>query len=479
MLQPEYKRDMYKSYLVLKEEGDNLDYSMKMLANNKIAGFLDLEIHAIDNKKEYYYDTTEKQPIDIVFRKMPLKEKQIKTMLSEIIMTIKQAREYLLSEDHFVLAPEYIYMNLDGTGIKLIYFTGYEERIGEQLLRLIEYIMDKADYNDKAAVCLIYGIYKICREENCTFDRILEYLGNNAVLEADLAVCERKEQEVLYQKEILPEVEEEVESEVEKKKYPVWVWLCCVISVLISMGLIGFAANSGIMTDVVTGKIMPVKMVLVLGVTGLLEAYCLMRLLDEKNKIAYIDKKIEYVKPMEEATSMQRNQIKYTGESSQKKEGQYQYTAPPKTVLKKEERIVVQEPSTIYTYECAESKKEAEEEIAEETEQATVILAARGNRYVLSPEQKGLYVPIYMQEFPFFIGTLKTKVDYVINSPSVSRFHAKIEQENEQFFLVDLNSTNGTFVNGQRLEPNEKCMIYPGDLIAFAEIGYRFGKEQN
>ena len=112
-------------------------------------------------------------------------------------------------------------------------------------------------------------------------------------------------------------------------------------------------------------------------------------------------------------------------------------------------------------------------------QEATVILAARGNRYVLSPEQKGLYVPIYMQEFPFFIGTLKTKVDYVINSPSVSRFHAKIEQENEQFFLVDLNSTNGTFVNGQRLEPNEKCMIYPGDLIAFAEIGYRFGKEQN
>jgi len=41
---------------VLKEEKENLDYSMKMLANNKIAGFLDLEIHAIDNKREYYYD---------------------------------------------------------------------------------------------------------------------------------------------------------------------------------------------------------------------------------------------------------------------------------------------------------------------------------------------------------------------------------------------------------------------------------------
>ena len=464
---------MYKSYLVLKQEKDNLDYSMKMLANNKIAGFLDLEIRAIDDKKEYYYDTTEKQTMDIVFRKTLLKEMHIKDILSGIIMTIKQSRDYLLSEDSFVLEPEYIYMNLDGTSVKLIYFTGYEKRVGEQLLHLIEYIMDKVDYNDKAAVCLIYGIYKICREESCTFDRILEYLGNSEVLEADLAVCEEREQELLYQKELLPEVEEEVESEVEKKKYPIWVWLCCGISVLIAMGLIGFAANSGIMTDIVTGKLMLGKMALVLGVTGLVEAYCLMRLLDEKNKIAYIDKKIEYVKPVEEVTGIQRNKIEYLGESGQKKEGQYQYVAPPETVLKKEERMAIQEHSDIYTYECMESKKEA----AEEAEQATVILAERGNRYVLLPEQKDMYVPIYMQEFPFFIGTLKTKVDYVINSRSVSRFHAKIEQENEQFFLVDLNSTNGTFINGQRLEPNARHRICQGDLIAFAEIGYRFGKE--
>ena len=431
MLQPEYKRDMYKSYLVLKEEKENLDYGMKMLANNKIAGFLDLEIHAVDNKREYYYDTTEKQTMDIVFRKMPLKEKQIKDILSGIIMTIKQSRDYLLLEDNFVLEPEYIYMNLDGTGIKLVYFTGYEERVGEQILRLIEYMMDKVDYKDKAAVYLIYGIYKICREENCTFDRMLEYLNSSASLQNDLAVCEAREQELIHQKEIFSEVEEEVESEVEKKKYPLWVWLCCGASVLVSLGLIGIVANSGIIMDVVTGKIMLGRMAAVLGVTGAVEAYCLMRFLDEKNKIAYIDKKIEYSKPVEEITGMQKPDV--------------------------------------YTYECVDAK--------EEIEQATVVLAERGNRYVLLPEQKDKYVPINMQDFPFFIGTLKTKVDYAINSRSVSRFHAKIEQENEQFFLVDLNSTNGTFVNGQKLAPNERHTIVQGDLISFAEIGYWFRKE--
>ena len=152
---------------------------------------------------------------------------------------------------------------------------------------------------------------------------------------------------------------------------------------------------------------------------------------------------------------------------SQKRETQN--TSPVKKHLDKEGSTEIQENSNIYTYECIDAQ--------EDMEQATVVLAERGERYVLLPEQKDTYVPIYMKEFPFFIGTLKTKVDYAINSRSVSRFHAKIEQENGQFFLVDLNSTNGTFVNGEKLKPNERHIIYQGDLISFAEIGYWFGKE--
>jgi len=413
MLQPEYKKDAYKSYMVLKEEQGKADYSMKMLANNRIKGFLELEIRFIDERKDYYYDVTEKQTMDLMFRKTALGEKQIKSILTEIIGTIKRSRDYLLLEDNFVLNPEYIYMNLDTSQINLVYFSGYEERVGEQLLRLIEYMMDKVDYKDKAAVYLIYGIYKVCRGESVTLDGILEYLHDSEVLEKDLDLMEMNEQEMKRQEELFLDVEEEIESEEEKKKYPLWVWLGCGISVLVSLGLIAMAANKGILFDLVTGEIMLGKMAAILGVIGILEAYCLLRLLDEKHKIACIEKKIEYVKPVEE-------------------------------------------------------KRE---------EQATVVLAERGSGYVLLPEQKDMYMPIQIQEFPFFIGTLKTKVDYVINSRSVSRFHAKLEQEKEHFYLVDLNSTNGTFVNGVRLEPNERKEIALGDAISFADVVYRFYRE--
>lgn len=449
MLQSEYKRDMQKNYIVLKGEENKSDYSMKMLANNKILGFLDMEIRSIDYKDEYYYDITGKQTMDIVFRKETLKEAPIKRILSEIIMTIKRSRDYLLLEDNFILSPQYIYMNLDGTDIKLIYFSGHEESVGEQLLRLIEYMMDKVDYKDKTAVYLIYGIYKMCREEDCTFERMLEYLDGNESLEHDLERYEAREQEILRQEEAFIDMEEEVESEEEKKKYPLWVWACCVISVIVSVGVIALAANKGILFDFVTGKIMLGKMAIVLGVIGALEAYCLLRLLDEKNMVAYIDKKTEYIKPVEEKRKVQKRD--------------------------RENNLL-----SGFEMNCRNDNNEFYKEVKvyeENQEQATVVLAERKSRYVLLPEQKDTYMPIPIQEFPFFVGTLKTKVDYAINSRSVSRFHAKIEQENEQFFLSDMNSTNGTFVNEKRLEPNEKVEITLGDFISFADVVYRFYRE--
>ncbi len=427
MLQPEYKRDMYRSYMVLKEEEETSDYGMKMLANNKITGFLDLEVRSIDNRKEYCYDVTEKQTMDILFRKRELTEQNIKHILTEIIVTIKRSRSYLLMEDNLVLLPEYIYMNLDLSEIKLVYYSGYEERIGEQLLRLIEYMMDRVDYKDKSAVYLIYGIYKVCREEECSLEGIVEYLHSTETLEKDLEKLETKEQERKRQEEVLIDMEEEIESEEEKKKYPLWVWVGCGISVFVSIGMIAAAANKGIIFDLVTGKMMLGKMAAVLGVVGAIEAYCLLRLLDEKNKIAYIDKKVEYIKPVEERRRVENTSF------------------------------------------CKENMEEEDD-----MEQATVVLAERGSEYILLPEQKDIYMPISIREFPFFIGTLKTKVDYAINSRSVSRFHAKLEQEEEKYYLVDLNSTNGTFVNGIRLSPNEKAEIVLGDAISFADVVYRF-----
>jgi len=53
----------------------------------------------------------------------------------------------------------------------------------------------------------------------------------------------------------------------------------------------------------------------------------------------------------------------------------------------------------------------------------------------------------------------------------ISRRHAQIEQEGEGFYLMDLVSTNGTKLNGQRIPPKEKQPLSNGDTIEFGRNG--------
>lgn len=54
----------------------------------------------------------------------------------------------------------------------------------------------------------------------------------------------------------------------------------------------------------------------------------------------------------------------------------------------------------------------------------------------------------------------------------VSRRHATIVQDNEQkaLFLEDLNSTNGTRINGFSLEPRRRYRLRDGDELEFGKV---------
>src|SRR5262249_36150636 len=46
--------------------------------------------------------------------------------------------------------------------------------------------------------------------------------------------------------------------------------------------------------------------------------------------------------------------------------------------------------------------------------------------------------------------------------------HALFQRHGRVVWLTDLNSTNGTYVNGRRLESNQRVMLYAGDRIGFS-----------
>jgi hypothetical protein len=60
--------------------------------------------------------------------------------------------------------------------------------------------------------------------------------------------------------------------------------------------------------------------------------------------------------------------------------------------------------------------------------------------------------------------------DIVLRDPSVSKLHAHFKVGGLKLELVDIDSQNGTLINGSRIPPHQPCGIAPGDTISFGSV---------
>jgi pSer/pThr/pTyr-binding forkhead associated (FHA) protein len=78
---------------------------------------------------------------------------------------------------------------------------------------------------------------------------------------------------------------------------------------------------------------------------------------------------------------------------------------------------------------------------------------------ILSGPREGLNIPLASSAL--LIG--RKKGDIVINDPLISGSHAKIYPGKEGWYIEDLNSTNGTLVDGRL---TQRCKLRPGAEIS-------------
>ena len=106
----------------------------------------------------------------------------------------------------------------------------------------------------------------------------------------------------------------------------------------------------------------------------------------------------------------------------------------------------------------------------------TVVLSANivtGPATLVSREP-GELATIYLQNELTVIGKMENAADAVIELPTVSRIHAKIRKREGEYYLTDLNSRNGTSVNGKILKGDEEYCLQDQDQIDFAQARYVF-----
>lgn len=77
----------------------------------------------------------------------------------------------------------------------------------------------------------------------------------------------------------------------------------------------------------------------------------------------------------------------------------------------------------------------------------------------------------------FVLGKNPEKSDYAVaGNTNISRVHAVITTRNGRYYVMDQNSTNGTFINGRIIKAGQETEILPGDCLMLANEEFIFNE---
>ncbi len=491
----EYKRDIKRNYMVIwkPEESVIEPYCIRMMEEAISDTILLMQQHSIDDQMLFYYEITGRQSMLHLFEKKLLSYGQLKLFMKQILSALELAYEHLLPEDDFLLIPEYIYLDIVTNMPSLCFLPGYRKDSRKQMSSLLEYLMNKVDYGDKEAVTLVYQLYAASREEGFTLAHILRVLDKKDSEEVNQRNSRERteigkkrigrqgvfreggqEQAHGYGQENIPVVMERLEEEREVWRYPITAYLltgvCSAVGILVLV--LGF--TSGILYNSYGGRIEYGKLLGLILVLLCVEAYLMRIIWNGNNRLAKIMSIREYIDPRQEDMA----DGVPLGDTADRAEMEVAAPALEPSRLTGRERSVWQtmlhrepaEPDGLYTV-----SGRPEEEC-----NPTCILNGKypsqvtGATALLKSVDESIDTSVSVTEFPFFIGKLRENVDYCLQKSVVSRYHAKITKEEDKYYITDLNSTNGTYVNETKLNPYENKELKQGDRVDLADLTFEF-----
>lgn len=453
-MKAEYKRDMNHNYLILYGEKDiNTDsYQVRMLVGNIIPSLLKCRIQGVDGKFMMYFDITSKQAVSTLYEEKKLGIEDLRLIFGGFVRVMEEAAEYLINPAQLVLKPQYIFADCEKKELFFCLMPGYDKDIKEQFQLLTEYILPKIDHEDGEAVILGYGVYRRTMENSFHLEHIKEELyrkqDNKEEIKTEtkkdsreISVQETGEENFMQSSEMSENFwrEDKAEKTDSHKLFGKKVTVFALI--LLALAGVTIAISGGYLPHQDISVLLGIVLA---GMGGIMLAVVIIR-----------KAKAVYKQPQ--------------GESRKKQQLSETFARPPVNEILQEGS----EDSIKTMREKKSPHREREEDFGE-----TVVLSAgvvSGPASLVSREP-GELAPIYLQEELTVIGKLENACDAVIDLPTVSRIHAKIRKREEEYYLSDMNSRNGTIVNGRLLLPEEEYRLQEEDEVDFAQARYIFLK---
>lgn len=432
MFETKYYKDYRHNYLIVKGEGSDNIYLRRMVTGNTIAGLLPCREKHINGEILLYYEITSKQSLASVYENARISMKQMRKLLLQLRITWEEMSRYLLEESGLVLLPEYIYVDVETGEMLFLYYPFLREDLSSSeekyMVSLLEFLMDRVDSEDRQAVEAVYKMYELAEKEQFVMDEILQWFEQDyedpAEGKKEKELCRNDAKEADGQ----PEQEGFYAAGHENK---------ASVSFRGKLPLAGFFAG-------------------LLGAAGLYYLYS-NYMLGQRESVYF------YAALAADVMVISVSLLWWCYEKWFKGDGK-----GAETLANRETGAHSGEAEPYQTTEVYESSGEREAVYGN-----TVFIPwAESRENKLYGMGKGNKNHIDLNRLPLTVGKLAGSVDLVIAEQSLSRRHVRFTKSGSDICMTDLNSTNGTFKNGFRLEPNTTEIIEPGDEIRLGKLKF-------
>lgn len=406
------KNEFDHSYMLIEMGSqDQNTYPFRMITQNTIPGLLSCKIRYIEEVPYYGYDVTSKQSLEKQYHERKIKFEELKELFYGINRILRKAKEFLLEKEGFLLEPQYIFIDLESEELFCLYLPGLlwqdKESAKGRYRELADFLLDKADHKDEHAVNTVYQFYKMSKEDFFSFDAFIGFMEKEELI---LQAEERRKEE--KKNSVITHDREPALSEIENPEDRQFLENSSdnEIKWWIPMALAGIG----------------IVMVMAYLFIPYLRSLAFYLLLPGFSFIG-----------MAVMIGIRSLYLKYR----KKEEDNWKELSEPVSVEEYFDDILDSE--TVFFEEAS---------------------------YCLKWKEGHFSKEYYLTDFPVTVGKMKESVQLHIDDASVSRLHARLKEKGNTIILQDLDSTNGTIVNGKRLGAGEEVIIKRNDEIQFGKI---------
>lgn len=428
MQQAHYRQDLNHRYLVVSSKMEKQDYRVSMLMHQKIPQLLPCMVRRVNGELLFSYEVSGKKTLEQMYESRLMKAEEIQKLLLAISETLEQMREYLLNMDMLLLQPAYIFIEESTGGYQFCCYPRAEQETNREFHELCGYILSILEHKEEQAVWLGYSLYRETMEECFSLPGILNQFHKQSGIWKESDVRTDYQQTENNAEQFLQGAIDE-----QKEKRP--------------RELAGEWREK-----------MPRRP------AGEQKEKTLRELSDEKKE-----------KEPRRSAGEQKKKGSYRSSDEQKGKLHRDVAGSSEELLLSEEKTDKKkrsESSKWFFKGKKEQKKYAfSDPIPAYAMEDTFSYGDEGCRLQSVEQPKLLFAP---SKFPFLIGSLEYAVDGYVNDPGVSHFHARLEKEDTIYYLTDLHSIQGTFVNGNQLAPEVRCPLKQKDRIVFGTSSFVF-----